>query len=155
MRHCLLIAGVTLLLAISPVFAQQVKPSAPASPPVAAVVLPPPPALTDELECQVLTGRVTDEFAYPLTGATIMLRAPGKGFTADAFSTNSEGHYIISSKLPIPRNTVMEVSAAGYNMLELPLTNCRPLDLTLIPLINNHSKVKIRTKKPMGDSKLR
>lgn len=150
MRHRLLFAKLALLVAISPVFAQQAKPGAPA-PPVATVASVSP----DELECQVLTGRVTDEFAYPLSGATIMLRAPGKGFSLDAFSTNSEGQYIISSKQPIPRNTVLEISAAGYNMLELPLTNCRALDLTLIPLISNHSKVKIRIKKPTGDSKLR
>ena len=153
MSHFLL-AVLTLLLAISPVLAQQVKPGMPASP-GAAVALAPPPTLPDELECQVLTGRVTDEFAYPLTGATIMLRNPGKGFSPDAYITNSEGHYIISSKQPIPRNTVMEISAAGYNMLELPLTNCRPLDLTLIPLVSNHSKVKIRTKKPSGSGKMR
>ncbi len=151
MRYCLLFAALTLWLTISPGFAQQVKPGAP----VAAVVVVPTPGSGDALECQELTGRVTDEFDYPLTGATIMLRAPGKGFSLDAFSTNSEGHYIITSKEPIPRNTVIEISAAGYNMLELPLTSCRPLDLTLIPLVSNHSKVKIRTKKTSGSGKVR
>ncbi len=119
-----------------------------ATPPV-----PPAAAPADNLSCQVLTGRVTDEFAYPLSGATIILRAPGKGFSLDAFSTNSEGHYIITSKQPISRNTVMEISAVGYNLLELPLTSCTPLDLTLIPLVSNHSKVKIRSKKSGGSSR--
>lgn len=117
----------------------------------------PAPAATPpgELECRVLTGRVTDPFAYPLTGATIMLRSPGQGFSPDAFSTNSEGHYIITAKQAIPLNTVMEITATGYATLALPLTNCRPLDLTLVPLNSPGYKTKSRVKKPSGNSKMR
>ena len=103
----------------------------------------------------MLTGRITDPFAYPLTGATIMLRSPGQGFSPDAFSTNSEGHYIITAKQAIPRNTMMEITAVGYAPLELLLTNCRPLDLTMTPLVSASYKVKSRTKKPPGNSKVR
>ena len=109
----------------------------------------------NELECRVLTGRVTDPFANPLTGATIMLRSPGKGFTPDAFSTNAEGHYIITTKQAIPLNTVMEITALGYATLELPLTSCRPLDLTMMPLVSVSYKAKFRTKKTPGNGKVR
>ena len=114
-----------------------------------------PAAVLPELECRVLTGRVTDPFAYPLTGATIMLRSPGQGFIPDAFSTNSEGHYIITSKQAIPRNTIMEVTAVGYATLELLLTNCTPLDLTMMPLVDIKYKVKSRNKKPASNGKVR
>ena len=103
----------------------------------------------------MLTGRVTDPFAYPLTGATIMLRSPDKGFSPEAFSTNSEGHYLVTVRQAIPRNTVMEITAAGYATLELPLTNCRPLDLTLTPLVSTKYKAKSRAKKPQGSGKVR
>ena len=134
-----------LLLTATTGRAQQPVPT----PPVAPATPP------NELECRVLTGRVTDPFANPLTGATIMLRSPGQGFSPDAFSTNSEGHYIITAKQAIPRNTVMEVTAAGYATLALPLTNCRPLDLTLMPLNSTPYKTKSRSKKPSGNSKVR
>ena len=110
-----------------------------------------PAAATPEanLDCQVLTGRVTDPFAYPLMGATIMLRSPNNGFSPEAFSTNSEGHYIVTVKQSIPRNTVMEITAVGYATLELPLSSCRPLDLTLVPLSNSY-KGKARVRKAQG-----
>ena len=115
-----------------------------------------PAAPLSELDCRVLTGRVTDPFAYPLTGATIMLRSPGQGFSPDAFSTNSEGHYIITAKQAILRNTVMEITAVGYAPLELLLTNCRPLDLTLMPLNSTPYKAKSRSKRPSaGTGKMR
>ena len=149
MRYCLLFAVLTLWLTISPGFAQQVKPGAP----VAAVVVVPPPGSGDALECQELTGRVTDEFAYPLTGATIMLRSPDKGFSPEAFSTNSEGHYLVTARQAIPRNTVMEITAVGYATLEMPLTSCKPLDLTLIPLITSY-KAKFRAKKTRNNGRV-
>ena len=110
---------------------------------------------TDELECRVLTGRITDPFANPLTGATIMLRSPNRGFNPEAFGTNSEGHYIITLKQAIPRNTVMEVTAVGYTTLEVSLANCRPLDLTLTPLASTNYKFKSKTKKGKSSSKVR
>ena len=114
-----------------------------------------PASGTQELECRTLTGRVTDPFAYPLTGATIMLRSPGQGFSPDAFSTNSEGHYIITARQAIPRNTVMEITAVGYATLELPLLNCKPLDLTMTPLVSATYKARSRPKKPQSNGKMR
>lgn len=146
MKFLMIPVQLVLLLTAAAVRAQQ-----PAAAP--AVTLPATPP--NELECRVLTGRVTDPFAYPLTGATIMLRSPGQGFSPDAFSTNSEGHYIITAKQAIPRNTVMEVTAVGYATLELPLTNCRPLDLTMMPLVGTNYKVKSRNKKASGKGKVR
>lgn len=99
---------------------------------VATPGVPPTPATADNLSCQVLTGRVTDRFAYPLVGASLTLRSPGKkGISLDASITNGEGRYIITTKQPIPRTTVLEVSAAGYDTLEVPLPNCQPQDITL------------------------
>ena len=109
----------------------------------------------DDLSCRVLTGRITDPFAFPLTGATIMLRSPDKSFNPEAFSTNSEGHYIITSKQAIPRNSIMEVTAIGFTMLEQPLTNCTSLDLTMTPLAGTSYKVKVRGKKAQANSKAR
>lgn len=144
MKYLMISVKLTLLLTATAARAQQ-QPAAPA----AGTNTP------AELECRVLTGRVTDPFAYPLTGATIMLRSPGQGFSPDAFSTNSEGHYIITSKQAIPRNTIMEVTAVGYTTLELPLINCKPLDLTLTPLADASYKAKSRSKKPPGAGKVR
>ena len=99
-----------------------------------APILPPAttPAPAGNLSCQVLTGRVTDRFAYPLVGASLILRSPGKkGISLDASITNGEGQYIITTRQPILRNTVLEVSAAGYDTMEVPLPNCQPQDITL------------------------
>ncbi|MBU6122558.1 carboxypeptidase-like regulatory domain-containing protein [Hymenobacter siberiensis] len=142
MRYFSVAIKLALLLTATTVRAQQ-----------PAAAKPSPQA--DELECRVLTGRVTDPFAYPLTGATIMLRHPGQGLSPDAFSTNAEGHYIITSKQAIARNTVMEINALGYSTLELPLTNCQPLDITLTPLASPYAKPKGRNKKLTGNGKVR
>ena len=140
-----------MLLLIAPaVHAQQPTPV-----PDSAASITKAPAQAAELGCLVLTGRVTDPFAYPLTGATIMMRAPGKGFTPDAFSTNAEGHYIITSKQAIARNTVLEVTAPGYITLALTLVNCQPLDITLTPLAGLHYKTNGRSKKPRPAGRLR
>lgn len=146
MKYLMISVKLALLLTATIARAQQ-QPAAPAA--------ASPPAPPTELECRVLTGRVTDPFAYPLTGATIMLRSPGQGFSPDAFSTNSEGHYIITAKQAIPRNTVMEISAVGYATLELPLISCKPLDLTMMPLVNTSYKIKSRNKKPASKGKVR
>jgi hypothetical protein len=133
MRYLTISVKLALLLAATAVHAQEAAPATPSQP--------------AEFSCRVLTGRVTDQFAYPLTGATIMLRNPNKGFNADAFSTNAEGHYMVTSKQPIPSNTVMEITAAGYTSQELPLTDCKPLDITLVPLEGTRFKADGRIKK--------
>jgi hypothetical protein len=140
----------SMLLIASAVQAQQ-----PTTPPDTAVSAVKAPVQPNELGCMVLTGRVTDPFAYPLTGATIMLRTPGKGFIPDAFSTNAEGHYIIASKQAIERNTVLEITAPGYATLALTLINCQPLDITLTPLAGPHYKANGRGKKQRPSGRLR
>ena len=140
MKTLIISAGLVLLLAAT-ARAQQPAPAKPAPP--------------TELGCQVLTGRVTDPFAYPLTGATIMLRSPDKKLGTEAFSTNSEGHYIITLKQPIPRNSTMEVKAVGYAALEVPLANCQPLDLTLTPLAGTTYKLKSRARKARNNGSSR
>ena len=72
MKYLMILLKLTLLLTVTTGWAQQQPAAAAATPP-------------SVLECQVLTGRVTDPFAYPLTGATIMLRSPDKGFSPEAF----------------------------------------------------------------------
>ena len=141
MKYLMFLVQLALLLTVTTGWAQQQPAAAPA----------PPPGV---LECQVLTGRVTDPFAYPLTGATIVLRSPNKGFGLEAFSTNSEGHYLVTSRQAIPRNTVMEITAVGYVTLEMPLTSCRPLDLTLTPLTTSY-KAKFRAKKSRNNGRAR
>ena len=114
------------------------------------------PGQPSELSCRILTGRVTDKFAYPLMGATVMLRRSGgnKPGTTDAFSTNAEGQYMLTSKQPIPRNTVLEITAAGYTSLEVPLVNCQPLDVTLEPLPGTRFKSDGRIKKTKLSGKI-
>ena len=140
MRYLTILANLALLLVANAVHAQQ--------------TIPPAPNQPDEFSCRVLTGRVTDQFAYPLTGATIMLRSPGKGYNPDAFSTNAEGSYIVTSKQPIPRNTIIEITAAGYSSQELPLTDCKPLDITLVPLEGTRFKSDGRIKKTRVTGKI-
>ncbi|GAB3572720.1 hypothetical protein GCM10027345_04360 [Hymenobacter daeguensis] len=113
-----------------------------------------PPNSPNELDCRVLTGRVTDAMNHPLMGATIMLRSRSKGFNADAFITNAEGQYIVTSKQPIPRNTVLEISAGGYNTYVLPLENCRPVDAALEPLPGTRFKSDGRIKKTSATGKI-
>ncbi|GAB2962140.1 hypothetical protein GCM10027048_33160 [Hymenobacter coalescens] len=107
------------------------------------------------LECTTLTGRVSDKFDYPLTGATVMLRGRGSGFSTDAFSTNAEGRYLVTSKKPIPRDAVLQITAAGYTSLEQPLANCKPLDVTLEPLPGTKFKSDGRIKKTSNTGKIR
>ncbi|RAK67968.1 carboxypeptidase-like regulatory domain-containing protein [Hymenobacter edaphi] len=113
------------------------------------------PAAPATLECATLTGRVTDAFAYPLTGATVMLRSRDKAFVTDAFSTNAEGRYLVTSKKPIPRDVVLLITAAGYTSLEQPLANCQPLDVTLEPLPGTKFKSDGRIKKTSNTGKIR
>lgn len=83
-----------------------------------------------------------------------MLRSRNKGFNTDAFITNAEGQYIVTSKLPIPRNTMLEITAGGYNIFTLPLENCRPIDAALEPLPGTRFKSNGRIKKTSASGKI-
>lgn len=115
---------------------------------------PEAPTPGDELACRVLTGRVTDKFASPLTGATVMLRSRTRGFSAEPFSTNAEGKYLLTCKQPIPRNTILEVTAAGYTSVELSLVDCQPQDFTLEPLPGTRFKSDGRIKRSKNTGKI-
>jgi hypothetical protein len=154
----------TLALAAGTANAQQRAPIATPVPPATTPAAAKPEAVAEtatapstspnELECRVLTGRVTDAMNHPLTGATVMLRSRTKGFNADAFITNAEGQYIVTSKQPIPRNTMLEISAGGYSTYVLPLENCRPIDAALEPLPGTRFKSDGRIKKTSASGKI-
>lgn len=148
-------AGKAQQSAAAPDSAQSTATALPAAiqPPAAEPAAAPAPA--NSLACQVLTGRVTDPFAYPLTGATVMLRDHSKAFRTDAFSTNAEGEFILTSKQPIPLSTVLEVTAAGYTSFEVPLANCQSLDVTLAPLPGTRFKADGRIKKTAAIGRIR
>lgn len=113
------------------------------------------PASPDELGCNVLTGRVTDMYDHPLMGASVVLRSRNsKSFNTDAFITNAEGQYMVSSKQPIPRNTVLEITAGGYTSFAFPLTNCQPIDASLEPLPGTRFKSDGRIKKTSASGKI-
>jgi hypothetical protein len=102
------------------------------------------------LECLILTGRVSNAFNAPMSGATVLLRG-----TNLAYSTNSEGKYVLTSKTPLPRNTMLQISAAGYTTVEIPLTNCTPLDISLELLPGTKLKSDGRIKKTSSTGKIR
>ena len=131
-------------------------PPAPSSLPAKPESLPPPQAAapSNELDCHVITGRVTDALNNPLTGATVMLRSRTKGYSTDAFITNSEGQYVAASKQPILRGTVLEISAGGYTTFSFPLENCKPIDAALEPLPGTRFKSDGRIKKTSATGKI-
>ena len=113
------------------------------------------PTPSEDLTCRVLMGRVTDQAAAPLLGASVMLRSQDKAFSVDAFSTNSEGQYMITSKKTIPRNAVLVISAAGYSSYEHPITDCEPLNVTLEVLPGTKFKSDGRIKRTEAAGKIK
>ncbi|OON68215.1 carboxypeptidase-like regulatory domain-containing protein [Hymenobacter sp. CRA2] len=132
--------------------APSVTPAAATGAPAEVAATPAAPAT---LECNTLSGRVADAFDYPLTGATVMLRTRDQVFSVDAFSTNGDGRYLITSKKPIPRDAVLQVSAAGYTSVEQPLSSCKPLDISLELLPGTKFKSDGRIKKTATAGKVR
>ena len=123
-------------------------PATPATTTAAVMVNP------DELSCHTLTGRVTNHANEPLTGATVMLRSRTRSFSAEACITNAEGEYLLTSKQPIPRNTVLEISAGGYNTFAQPLSNCTFIEASLEPLPGTRFKSDGRIKKTKATGKI-
>ncbi|WP_022821763.1 carboxypeptidase-like regulatory domain-containing protein [Hymenobacter norwichensis] len=101
--------------------------------------------------CESLTGLITDENYKPLTGATLQLQGIN-----DAFSTNSEGRYIIMlNKRPIPFPTRLKVSAAGYETQEFALNTCKPTDVSLRLVPGTIFKRDGRIKKTTSTGKIK
>jgi hypothetical protein len=113
------------------------------------------PAPSEDLECHVLTGRVANSEDAPLLGASVILHTRDKNFSLDAFSTNSEGQYMVTSKRPIPRNAILEISAAGYTSFEKPLADCQPLSVTLEVLPGTKFKSDGRIKRTEAAGKIK
>lgn len=110
-----------------------------------------PEALEQPSSCESLTGLITDENYKPLTGATLQLQGIN-----DAFSTNSEGRYIIVlNKRPIPFPTRLKVSAAGYETQEFALNTCKPTDVALRLVPGTIFKRDGRIKKTTSTGKIK
>jgi hypothetical protein len=162
----ILFLPLSLALALTVISAQaqqrpakpQPAPAHPATEPAASVApLPPASAApeSNDLGCRVLTGRVTNQLNQPLTGASVVVRLPNtKGISIDPSITNAEGQYMVSSRQPIPRNAVLEISAGGYNVFALPLTNCQPVEASLEPLPGTRFKNDGRIKKTSVSGKI-
>ncbi|UOQ73564.1 carboxypeptidase regulatory-like domain-containing protein [Hymenobacter cellulosilyticus] len=106
-----------------------------------------PPA---SLECSMVTGVVTDEKQQPLTGATVVIVGLN-----DAFSTNSEGQYIVNSKKPLPQSAQVLISAGGYETQKLVLNSCQLPAVSLKLLPGTRFKRDGRIKKTTSTGKVR
>ncbi|MCB2409242.1 carboxypeptidase-like regulatory domain-containing protein [Hymenobacter lucidus] len=135
-----ILAGLGLCLLSGQALAQQPAGTATTAPE------PAPPVL----ECQTLTGVVTDENQQPLTGATVVVQG-----IQDAFSTNSEGQYIITTKKPIPQAVHLQISAAGYSTQKLVLKACQPPPVALQTLPGTRFKRDGRIKKTTSTGKIK
>jgi len=117
----------------------------PATAPVDSVAKPVIPT-----GCLSLTGLVTDENFQPLTGATVQIQGIN-----DAFSTNSEGRYILTSKKPLPRPARLKISAIGYETEEFALNTCTPPDVALRLTPGTRFKRDGRIKKTSSTGKVK
>ena len=101
--------------------------------------------------CQSITGLITDENYQPLTGATVQVQGIN-----DAFSTNSEGRYIVAiSKKMLPRPMRLKISAAGYETQEFALSTCMPPDIALRLVPGTRFKRDGRIKKTTSTGKIK
>ncbi|PJJ48545.1 carboxypeptidase regulatory-like domain-containing protein [Hymenobacter chitinivorans] len=101
-------------------------------------------------ECSTLTGVVTDENQRPLTGATVVIVGVN-----DAFSTNSEGQYIVSSRKPLPAAARLQISAGGYETQTLVPSGCQLPTVSLKLLPGTRFKRDGRIKKTTSTGKVR
>ncbi|GAA3935808.1 carboxypeptidase-like regulatory domain-containing protein [Hymenobacter algoricola] len=116
------------------------------APPVASADLPAAPVR----ECPTLTGVITDQNHQPLTGATIVVQG-----ISDAYSTNSEGRYIIAPRRPMPQAVHLQISAVGYETQKLELTGCQPPEVMLRSLPGTRFKRDGRIKKTTSTGKIK
>jgi hypothetical protein len=101
--------------------------------------------------CESLTGVITDENYKPLSGATIQVQGIN-----DAFSTNSEGRYIVTlNKRLIPYPTRLKISAAGYETQEFAISSCKATDVSLRLVPGTIFKRDGRIKKTTSTGKIK
>jgi hypothetical protein len=79
------------------------------------------------LACAPLMGIVYDPNGKPLTGATLLIKG-----THDIYVTDSEGRFQLTD--PVYEGQILDVQAAGYGLIEVPLDDCTLPRLVLAPL---------------------
>ncbi|MBC8081921.1 MAG: carboxypeptidase-like regulatory domain-containing protein [Hymenobacter sp.] len=151
-RAFLSLIGLGLLLVPGTVLAQEPAPVSADSATQSAspLISQPAPQPAPPPECQTLTGLITDENYQPLTGATVQVRGIN-----DAYSTNSEGRYIIAPKNPIPSPMRLQLSAAGYESQEILLKACQPPDVALRLVPGTRFKRDGRIKKTTSTGRIK
>lgn len=78
------------------------------------------------LACAPLTGTVYDPNGNPLVGATLLIKG-----THDIYVTDSEGRFQLTD--PVYEGQILDVQAAGYSLIEVPLDDCTLPRLVLAP----------------------
>ena len=79
------------------------------------------------LACAPLTGTVYDPNGKPLIGATLLIKG-----THETYVTDSEGRFQLTD--PVYEGQILDVQAAGYGLIEVPLDDCTLPRLVLAPL---------------------
>ncbi|MFD2721095.1 carboxypeptidase-like regulatory domain-containing protein [Hymenobacter monticola] len=90
------------------------------------------------LACAPLMGTVYDPNGKPLVGATLLIKG-----THDIYVTDSEGRFQLTD--PVYEGQILDVQAAGYSLIEVPLDDCTLPRLVLAPMPT--AKFKQRGKK--------
>jgi hypothetical protein len=79
------------------------------------------------LACAPLMGTVYDPNGKPLVGATLLIKG-----THDIYVTDSEGRFQLTD--PVYEGQILDVQAAGYSVIEVPLDDCTLPRLVLAPM---------------------
>ena len=83
------------------------------------------------LACAPLIGQVFDADGDPLKGATLLVQG-----TYDVYVTDSDGRYQLTA--PVYEGQVLTVQAAGYDVQQVPLTDCALPRLVLTRMAGAH-----------------
>ncbi|QVY65002.1 carboxypeptidase-like regulatory domain-containing protein [Polaribacter sp. Q13] len=90
-----------------------------------------------EIVRQTVTGKVTDEQGFPLSGVTIMVKESRKGVSSDF-----DGNYIIT----VPdTKSVLVFSYIGYQTQEILLENQKVINITLKEAVNTLGEIIVST----------
>lgn len=69
------------------------------------------------LACAPIVGQIFDPNGQPLAGATLLVKG-----THEAYVTDSQGRFQLTN--PVYEGQVLTVEAAGYQLQDVPLTDC-------------------------------